>query len=308
MRKGIPHRYPLVMDGGLSNQLESQGNNLDNPLWTAALLADHPEEIKNAHLAYLEAGARCLITSSYQASIQGFMALGYDKNKAEEFMLQTVGLARQAVREFTSRTRTEIVPRVAASIGPYGAGLADGSEYTGDYGVSPETLARFHRPRLELLDATEADFFAVETIPDFTEATVLSGLLRNKSKSAWISFSCKDEEYLRDGTPVEDALRLFAGHSRVFALGVNCTAPRHITGLIRRVKAAAPAKRVVIYPNSGETYHAESKTWSDSADLDHLERMTEEWLDAGADIIGGCCRMGPAEIRAIARAVYSRSS
>lgn len=303
---GVPKRYPLVIDGGLSNQLESQGNNLDDPLWTAALLSSHPSEIRKAHLAYLRAGADCLITSSYQATIQGFMARGYDSGTAERLLLSTVALAREAVAEFTSGTRPDFLPRVAAGIGPYGAFLADGSEYTGDYSISDETMAAFHRPRLELLDASNADFLALETLPSFTEAKVLARLLESTRKSAWVSFSCKDDRHLRDGTPLEECVRLFAHHPRVFAIGVNCTAPRHISELIRRILHIKHDKRVVVYPNSGETYHAQTKTWSDTADLDHLERMVDEWLDAGADMIGGCCRLGPDAVRVISRVVRSR--
>lgn len=302
----LPIRYPLVIDGGLSNQLESQGHDLNDPLWTAGLLADRPEAIQKAHLAYLQAGARCLITASYQATIQGFRFRGLDHEAAEKRLLRTVDLARAAIREFFSGEVTDSEPLVAASIGPYGAFLADGSEYTGDYGISAGELEEFHRPRLEVLDASPADFFAVETIPSFPEAAALSRLLENTRKSAWVSFSCRDGRHLHDGTPIEECLRLLAGHPRVFAVGVNCTAPRHISELVRRIRGADPTLRIVIYPNSGEIYHAETKTWSHSSDLAFLEQMVEEWLNLGADIIGGCCRLGPSAIRTIARAVRSR--
>ncbi|MBN1197199.1 MAG: homocysteine S-methyltransferase [Candidatus Aminicenantes bacterium] len=305
--RGIPHHYPLVIDGGLSNQLENQGNNLDDPLWTAVLLADRPEEIREAHLAYLRAGAECLITSSYQASLQGLQTRVHDTDTAKKLLLKTVDLAREAIADFTADSRMDFSPKVAASIGPYGAFLADGSEYTGNYGVSVQTMLDFHRPRLELLDQSDADFFAVETLPDFFEARVLAQLLQNTDKSAWVSFSCRDGAHLRDGSPIEKCLQLFARHPRVFALGINCTAPRHISELIRRVREAAPEKRVVVYPNSGEVYNAASRTWSDAADLNHLERMVEEWLDVGADMVGGCCRLGPDAVRTISRVIHSQS-
>ena len=303
----IPDRYPLVIDGGLSNQLESQGNNLDNPLWTARLLSDQPEEIRKAHRAYLMAGARCLITASYQATLQGLMARGHDPDTAVKLLLKTVDLAREAIEGFRPDSKEDVIPRVAASIGPYGAYLADGSEYTGQYGISDQALADFHRPRLELLDTSGADFLAVETLPSFPEAKVLARMLQNTEKHAWISFSCKDGRHLRDGTPIEDCVRLFSHHPKVFAIGVNCTAPRYISTLIRRIQGINHDKRVVIYPNSGEIYHAESKTWSDSSNPAFLERMVGEWLDLGADIIGGCCRLGPEAIKSIARAVHSRT-
>jgi len=302
----LPVRYPLVIDGGLSNQLESQGHTLDDPLWTARLLADQPGAIQKAHRAYLDAGARCLITASYQATVQGFLSRGYDPDKAEKLLLSTVDLARQAVAEFCSRGAVDKAPLVAASIGPYGAFLADGSEYTGNYGITDQALEDFHRPRLELLDASDADFFAVETIPCFPETRALARLLQKTQKSAWMSFSCRDGRHLHDGTPIEECVRLLSGHPRVFALGVNCTAPRYISELIRRIRGQNPQKRIVIYPNSGEIYHAGTRTWSDSSDRVFLEKMVGEWLDLGADIIGGCCRLGPSAIRSIARVVRSR--
>jgi len=303
---GIPERYPLLIDGGLSNQLESQGNNLNNPLWTAALLSKHPEEIRKAHLAYLSAGAQCLITASYQATPQGFLARGFDSDTAGKLLLSTVSLAREAIEEFRSDHRTDFMPRVAASIGPYGAYLADGSEYTGSYGISAQALTDFHSPRLELLDTSDADFFAVETLPSLQEAEVLARLLENTRKRAWVSFSCKNDKQLRDGAPIASCVQLFAHHPRVFAIGVNCTAPRYISGLIKRIKGIRHDKRVVIYPNSGEIYHAKNKTWSNTADLAALERLVAEWLDLGADMIGGCCRLGPEALKTIARVIHSR--
>ncbi|HDP93974.1 MAG TPA: homocysteine S-methyltransferase [Candidatus Aminicenantes bacterium] len=305
--RGIPDEYPLVIDGGLSNQLENQGNNLDDPLWTAALLSSHPEEIRKAHLTYLRAGARVLVTAGYQATLQGFRALGHDARAARQLLFSTVDLAREAIAEFSADLQSDFFPRVAAGIGPYGAFLADGSEYTGNYGISEGELIDFHLPRLQLLDKSSADFLAVETLPDFTEAKVLARLLQNTKKSGWVSFTCRDGAHLRDGTALEESLRLFARHSRVFALGINCTAPRYISELIRRIREATPEKRVVVYPNSGEVYNAAGGTWSDTADLDNLERMVEEWLDLGADMIGGCCRLGPDAVRTIDGVIRSRS-
>ncbi|MGB2956537.1 MAG: homocysteine S-methyltransferase [Anaerolineales bacterium] len=298
--------YPLLIDGGLSNQLESQGCDLNHRLWSARLLDSKPEAIKQAHLAYLESGAQCIITSSYQASIPGFMTLGHDRATAETLILKSVKLAEEAIKDFRVSHPNSYPPLVAASIGPYGAYMADSSEYRGHYGLSDEELTEFHQPRIELLDTSGADFFACETMPSFQEAKVLAEILKHTKKPAWVSFSCKDERHLNDGTPLEDCAAFFASHPGVFAIGVNCTAPHYISPLIRAIKGKSGDKKVVVYPNSGEIYHAASKTWSGSSDLSFFQLMANEWLDLGADIIGGCCRMGPEYIKSIAQVINRR--
>ena len=192
-------------------------------------------------------------------------------------------------------------PLIAASIGPYGAFLADGSEYHGDYGVSDETLREFHLDRIRLLDRSNADFFACETIPSFQEAKVLAEILKQSNKSAWLSFSCKDELHLNDGTNIEECVSFFAGHPKVFAVGVNCTAPKYISGLIKSIKTRSGTKKIVVYPNLGEAYNAESKTWFGLADPNLFLTMAKEWIELGTDILGGCCRIGPDHIRYISR-------
>jgi len=288
--------YPLLLDGGLSNELEAQGCDLNHPLWSARLLERAPEAITQAHLAYLKAGARCIITSSYQASMPGFLANGYSRSAAETLLLRTVELAEKAVQDFMEIGFSSFRPLVAASIGPYGAYLADGSEYSGEYGVSDDELKEFHTSRIQLLDATNADLLACETIPSTREAEILSDILLGTKKMAWISFSCKDEQHLNDGTPIEECMAIFAHHPNILAIGVNCTAPVYISGLIRRIKDLSGEKKIIVYPNSGEVYDPESKTWSDTTHSVAFKAMNKEWLRLGADIIGGCCRIGPHEI------------
>lgn len=195
-------------------------------------------------------------------------------------------------------------PMIAASIGPYGAYLANGSEYRGDYGVSDQALMDFHEPRIRLLDSSTADILACETIPGFQEAKVLSTISKNTSKPAWISFSCKDGKHTCDGTPIEKCAALFTHHPTVFAVGVNCTAPQHISELIRSIKTASGDKRIVVYPNSGAVYDAISKTWSGLSEASSCEVMAKEWMELGADIIGGCCGIGPGQIRAMGKIIY----
>lgn len=296
--------YPLLLDGGLSNELERQGCDLNQKLWSAKLLESNPEAIVLAHLAYLEAGAQCIITSSYQATLPGFMAIGYDQPAASALILKSVQVAAEACRRFGLLHPNQSKPLIAASIGPYGAYLANGSEYRGDYGISDQELTDFHEPRINLLDSSMADILACETIPSFQEATVLSNILKNKNKSAWISFSCKDGKHICDGTPIEKCATLFAHHPGVIAIGVNCTSPEHISALIQSIKTTSGEKKIVVYPNSGAVYHAESKTWTGLSDSSSCELMVKEWIGLGADIIGGCCGIGPEQIKAMGKIIY----
>ena len=296
--------YPLLLDGGLSNELERQGCDLNQRLWSAKLLESNPEAIILAHLAYLESGAQCIITSSYQATLPGFMAIGYDQPSASALILKSVQLAEEARSRFMSSHPHSLKPLIAASIGPYGAYLADGSEYRGDYGISDQDLTNFHEPRIKLLDNSTADILACETIPSFQEARVLSAILKNSNKSAWISFSCKDGKHISDGTPIEKCAAFLAHHPRIFAIGVNCTSPNYISELIQSIKTKLGDKKIVVYPNSGAVYHAESKTWSGLSDLSSCEVMVKEWMELGADIIGGCCGIGPHQIKAMGKIIY----
>lgn len=296
--------YPLLLDGGLSNELESQGCNLNQKLWSAKLLELDPEAIVLAHLAYLQSGARCIITSSYQATLPGFMSIGYNEQSAAGLILKSVQLAAEARERFLSENTTAFKPLIAASIGPYGAYLANGAEYRGNYAISEQELMDFHKPRIDLLDKSVADILACETIPDFKEATVLSELLKNATKPSWVSFSCKDGEHINDGTPIAACAALFSDHPMVFAIGVNCTSPEFVSSLIKSIKKQSGNKKIVVYPNSGAVYHAATKTWSGFSQQSFSELLVKEWLALGADIIGGCCGVGPRQIKQMAAIVY----
>jgi len=290
---------PVILDGGLATQLESMGFDIDGALWSAALLESHPRAIVDAHRAYLDAGADCIVSASYQASRRGFMSCGHSADEADRLIASSVELALTAREEYLADNPDKARPLVAASVGPYGATQQDGSEYTGIYDISVQDLGRFHAERLDVLDNCGADVLAVETIPNFTEARVLCDLLEEVSTPAWISFACKDERSLSDGSRLWAAAGLFADHPNVHAVGVNCTPPEFITSLIAEVKSAAPDKAIVVYPNSGEIYHSEDNSWSGKAcDFDH-DFNVARWHDAGAKLIGGCCRTGPENIAAI---------
>jgi homocysteine S-methyltransferase len=299
-------KFPLILDGGLSNVLEQQGCNLNHNLWSAKLLETNPEAIIQAHLAYLNAGANCITTASYQASIPGFMAFGHGRVAAEEFIVRSTLIAEEAIRRFSKSGSNKIKPLIAASIGPYGAYLADGSEYHGNYGVSNDVLREFHLERISILDRTKVDFFACETIPSFQEVLVLADILKHTNKTAWVSFSCKDEQHLNDGTEIGECVALLAKHPNVLAIGANCTAPKYISGLIKSIKVSNWDKKIVVYPNSGEAYNASSKTWLGVSEPNLFVNMAKEWIELGAEIVGGCCRIGPDHINRLSKIKFDR--
>jgi len=288
---------PVILDGGLATQLEAMGFDISGSLWSAALLASNPAAIVAAHRAYLDAGADIIISASYQASRAGFMATGCSADEADELIVRSVELAATARAGYLADNPGKgRDPLVAASVGPYGASLHDGSEYTGDYGIPIKELHEFHAERLRLLDSAGADLLAVETIPDFGEARVLCELLEDVATPAWVSFSCCDERHLSDGSELWAAAGLFTGHPRVLAVGINCTPPAFITALIGEVKAACPDKAIVVYPNSGEIYRASDNSWTGKACDFDSDFNVDSWYAAGAKLIGGCCRTGPADI------------
>jgi homocysteine S-methyltransferase len=292
-------KYPFLIDGGMSNELERQGCDLNHRLWSAKLLATNPEAIIQAHLAYLNAGAQCITTASYQASVTGFMDMGYDRAESEAFILSSVELAEEAIDRYISSRPGAFRPLIAASIGPYGAFLSDGSEYRGNYGIAHDALRVFHLDKITLMDRSHVDVFACETIPDFQEVKILDEILKTTQKPAWMSFSCKDNRHLNDGTDIGECAAFLAGHPNIFAIGVNCTDPKYISGLIKSIKENSGAKKIIVYPNSGESYHAQSKTWMGLSNPDAFMEMSKEWMDLGVDIIGGCCRIGPEHIKGL---------
>ena len=287
----------VVLDGGMSNQLESAGHDLSDELWSARLLAERPEAITEAHLAYYEAGANVAITSSYQATFEGFAARGISHERAAELLGLSVGLAREAARQAEAKGVREPL-WVAASVGPYGAMLADGSEYRGRYGLSVAELERFHRPRLEVLAAAAPDVLALETLPDADEARALLRAVRGLGVPAWLSYSVAGDR-TRAGQPLEEAFALAADADEVIAVGVNCCAPDDVDGAVATA-ARVTGKPVVVYPNSGETWDADARAWRGRSTF--TPEQVTGWERAGARLIGGCCRVGPTAISQIAAA------
>ena len=295
----IAQKQPIILDGGLATELQSIGHDLNTPLWSAALLLDQQQSITDAHLAYLNAGAKIITTATYQASMDGFAAKGVSTDECKKLMLDAVVLAQSAVEQYCLNHPDSTPPVIAASIGPYGAFLADGSEYRGQYEVSDAVLVDFHQPRLKLLDDSAADVFACETIPSFQEAEVLAELLVDLQTPAWISFSCRDSQHLNDGTDIKQAASLFAGHANVLAIGINCTAPDYISGLVAEIKSVAPDKSIIVYPNAGQLYDAVNKSWESTTDPVFFSKLVQRWYHQGVQIIGGCCQIGPEQIKTI---------
>ncbi|MER5438141.1 homocysteine S-methyltransferase [Streptomyces sp. NPDC002790] len=286
-------RGTIVLDGGLSNQLEAAGHDLGDELWSARLLAEEPGAIVAAHRAYYEAGADVAITASYQATFEGFARRGIGRVRAAELMASSVELAREAAAGFGRPLW------VAASAGPYGAMLADGSEYRGRYGLSEEELYAFHRPRLEVLAGAAPDVFALETVPDADEARALVRAVRGLGVPAWLSYSV-DGVRTRAGQPLEEAFEVAADAEEVVAVGVNCCAPRDVEAAVR-LAARVTGKPVVVYPNSGEEWDADARAWAGRATF--APDQVTAWRDAGAQLIGGCCRVGPGAVAGIAAAL-----
>lgn len=286
----------VVLDGGLSTALEEQGADLSGSLWTARLLGEESDRIAHAHRAYYLAGAHVATTASYQSSLEGMVAAGYDERAARGLIRLSVTLARD-VRDSLAEERPGLL--VAASVGPYGAYLADGSEYRGRYDVPAARLRDFHGPRLELLASAGPDLLAVETIPDVDEAEVLVDLLDGIDVPAWFCYSVRGEATAA-GQPLTDAYALLAGHPTLVAAGVNCSEQSDVLGAVQAATASTGLPAVA-YPNRGGTWDPEAKQWAygDPIDLG----LVSSWLAAGVRYVGGCCGTGPADISALAARV-----
>lgn len=339
----ILDEYPImILDGALATELEQHGCDLDDPLWSARVLLENPDIIVNVHADYFRAGADCAITSSYQATVEGFRKRGIGEEAALGLIRKTVELASKARDDVwaemqggtvadgstgqlvdVSSGRAENVgneqseyrtsehtsgekvrrprPVVAGSVGPYGAYLADGSEYVGHYGVSDETLAAFHRPRMAALIEAGADILAFETIPSLQEAQVLVELLKEFPEAyAWLSFSLKDGTSISEGTSLQVCAQTFGSEPQIAAIGLNCAPMEVVTEAIGILRQGRD-KPVIVYPNSGEIYDAETKTWSGQGSCGSMKDASEQWVAAGAQIIGGCCRTTPHQISELAK-------
>lgn len=279
----------LKLDGGLSTALEGLGLNLNTSLWTGELLRSNPKAIERAHRAFVDVGAEIIITSAYQISFTGCKERGWSDSEITSALTLSTELAKSAA---------DGNAKVAASVGPYGAALADGSEYRGRYGVSNSKLREFHERRLEILISTEPDYLALETMPDMQEVEVLLELISefNSGIPFWVSYSCNSELKTNAGQEFSEATELVNSHKDAFAVGVNCTAPNLINDLLKAGNSKLP---YIVYPNAGREWDANRKEWSGPASGSFSPDLIAEWIDSGARIIGGCCGVSPKDIESI---------
>jgi homocysteine S-methyltransferase len=291
-----------VLDGGMATELERRGFNLDGPLWSAQVLESSPEAIADVHRAYLEAGADCLLTASYQVSAEGFQQIGFhsrDAVKAADSALRaSVAIAEKVGSEYQATSPRRIW--IAASLGPYGAMLHNGAEYHGNYECSYDELVGFHDRRIAVLAKTNADFLAFESIPSLGEArAILTALRPYPDVPAYLSFTCKDGTHVSHGETLRECAELLDGQPQIIGIGVNCTRPELIAGLIREL-AQVTSKPVIVYPNSGEQWDAVHRCWQGEGQIKEFGELAQRWRSAGAQWIGGCCRTGPEHVRMVA--------
>ncbi|KAL3849889.1 hypothetical protein ACJIZ3_011771 [Penstemon smallii] len=314
-----------VIDGGLATELERHGANLNDPLWSAKCLLNDPHLIRTVHLDYLEAGADIIITASYQAAIQGFENKGYSLEESENLLKKSVEIALEARDVYYNRCHEasynpspdgRILKQrqilVAASVGSYGAYLADGSEYSGEYGdaMDLEFLKNFHRRRVKVLADSAPDLIAFETVPNKLEAQAFAQLLEEEGINipAWLSFNSKDGVNVVSGDSLTECVAVAESSKKIVAVGINCTPPRFIRDLILSIKKVT-AKPVIIYPNSGESYDADRKEWVQNTGVSDKDFVSyvNTWCEVGATLVGGCCRTTPDTIRAIYRTLSTKS-
>lgn len=295
----------LVIDGSMSTALEQMGCDLNDSLWTAKVLAEQPDLVRQVHENYFRAGADCGITCSYQATIPGLMAHGYTQGEAEDLIRRSVELFRQARENWwqaEGKAAGRVYPLCLAGIGPYGAYLADGSEYRGHYGVSADALRDFHRRRMELLWQAGADILLIETDPSLEEALLEADIAEELGADYWVSFSCKDGQHINEGTPIRDCVAALAqGHPHLKMVGVNCTPPQYIEELIGECRKGGDLP-VGVYPNSGETYDPTTKTWHGSRMSITFGDYARRWMRAGAKAVGGCCRTVDVHVKQVVQA------
>lgn len=296
----LAHHPFVLLDGAMATELEARGCDLADSLWSAKVLMENPTLIRDVHLDYFRAGAQVAITASYQATPAGFAARGLDEQQSRALIARSVALAQEARERYLAENPQAGPLLVAGSVGPYGAYLADGSEYRGDYQRSAAEFQAFHRPRIEALLAAGADVLACETLPSFSEISALAALLEEYPDArVWFSFTLRDAEHLSDGTPLRDVLDTVARCPRIIAVGINCIALENTTDALRHLHSLTPLP-LVVYPNSGEHYDAVTKTWHHHGEAcDTLAHYLPAWQAAGAKLIGGCCRTTPADIASL---------
>lgn len=291
--------HTVVLDGAMSTPLERLGADTNNDLWTAKALIDNEELVYEVHKMYFEAGADLIITDTYQANVQAFEKVGYSEKEARNLIKKAVKIAQKARDDYENKTGKHNY--IAGTIGPYGAYLANGSEYRGDYELSVEEYQQFHLPRIEELVNAEVDILAIETQPKLDEVLAILELLKEKypQQKVYVSYTLSDDDTISDGTPLPRAIHALEDYSQVIAVGINCVKLELVEPALKNMKEITD-KHLIVYPNSSAVYYPKSKTWSQPKTSATFEELIPNWYEAGARIIGGCCTTGPKEIKAVA--------
>lgn len=294
----------VIVDGATGTELERKGYDIKDSLWSAKFLMENPLAIADVHRDYLEAGADCITTLSYQATYEGFMERGLSESEAKDLIQSAVKIAIKTRDEFWEIKENRVgreKPIIAAAVGPYGAFLADGSEFRGDYGLSEAALVAFHAKRMRTLIEAGPDLLACETVPCLIEAKAYVKLLEEfPNTHAWITFSAKDGKRINSGESIKECAQWLENQKQIIAIGINCTAPRYIESLIEEIKAVS-TKPIIVYPNGGAAYDGVSKTWSVEANTSNFGQMAHMWYEKGATMIGGCCQTTPDDIAQISK-------
>ena len=295
-------KYPFIInDGAFATELEAMGCDINDELWSAKVLYEDPEKIAAVHVSYFEAGADMGTSASYQASVPGFMKKGFSEEESRRLIADSMSILKDAIRTYQEENPERKDLLAAGSCGPYGAFLANGGEYTGDYGhtdADREMIRAFHKERMEILKDGGADLFACETVPALWEAKMEVELAKELGVPCWISFSCRNGKHISDGTEIAACAKELMDDDNVVAIGVNCTHPKYLTSLIREIRGAIGDKKpVIVYPNGGEEYDPVTKMWSGKYAAGNFRGLAKEWFRAGANVIGGCCRTTPQDIR-----------
>ncbi len=288
-----------VIDGGLASELESLGARIDGPLWSAHVLEDEPAKVAAVHRAYIQAGSQCIATCSYQVSRMGYAEVEFSAARADAALLRSVELARSVANETPKRRIL-----VACSLGPYGAALHNGGEYHGNYDCSYADLVRFHSERIDVIAHAKGDqvpdLLAFETFPSLEEVRAVGEALAPwPDMRAWFSFSCRDDKHVSHGELVRECASAVADFPQTAGVGVNCVPSKWVPSLVEELRAGS-GKPILVYPNSGGGWDADAKCWIGSTEPEEFGALAAEWFSKGADIVGGCCRIGPAHIRAAA--------
>ena len=293
----LEQKKHIVIDGALASELQRRGCDLNDSLWSAKVLIEQPELIQQVHYDYFVAGADCAITASYQATPMGFAPKGIELEESIKLIKTSVKLAQQAKMQYLNDIKQDKALFIAGSVGPYGAYLANGSEYTGDYQLSESEFIAFHKDRVAALIDAGVDILACETMPSFLEIKALVKLIQQfPMVNCWFSLTLEDQQHISDGTPLTEVIEYLNSIEQIVSVGINCIALEKVTPALE-VLSKLTSKPLIVYPNSGEQYDPTTKQWHKNHDHNcTFANQLDVWINLGAKLIGGCCQTTPDDI------------